>query len=71
MLVANYGHEAKLHNVPERTSSNVGAARVIAEIFRKFFFTAVWSCKTRLNGYPGRGEPPNPDSYIMFWIEGF
>ena len=70
VLFADRGAKAELDHASQLTGGNVRTARVVAEIFREFFFVAVWSCKPRLYGYPGRGEPPNPDSYIMFWIEG-
>ena len=57
MLVANHGHEAKLHNAAEHASSNIGTARVVANVFRENFFAAVWSRDARLNHYPRNGKP--------------
>jgi hypothetical protein len=70
VLFADCSVKAELDHASQITDGNVRTARVVAEIFREFFFVAVWSCKPRLYGYPGRGEPPNPDTSIMFWIEG-
>ena len=57
VLVANHGHEAKLRNATEHAGSNIGTARVVANIFRENFFAAVWSRDARLNRYPRNGKP--------------
>jgi len=57
VLVANHGHETKLHNAAQHASSNVGTARVVANVFRENFFAAVWSRHTRLNRYLRNREP--------------
>ena len=51
VLIANHGDEAKLHNATEHASSNVGTARVVANVFPKNFFAAVRSRHARLNRY--------------------
>lgn len=57
VLVANHGHEAKLHNATKQLSSNIGTARVVANVFRENFFAAVWSRDARLDRHPRNGEP--------------
>ena len=57
VLVANHGHDAKLRNATEHMYSNIGAARVVAKVFRENFFAAVRSRKTRLDGYLRNGVP--------------
>ena len=58
VLVANHGHDAKLHNATERVSGNIGTARVVANVFREDFFATVWSRDARLNRYSRNGVPP-------------
>jgi hypothetical protein len=50
--------EAEFRNAAEHLSSDIGTARVVAQILGKFLFAAVWSCEARLNGYPRHGENP-------------
>jgi hypothetical protein len=69
VLVADCSVKAEFDRASQITGSNVRTARVIAEIFREFFFAAVWSCKPRLNRYPRHGES-DPDTYIIFRIKG-
>ena len=40
VLLANRGHSAEFHNDSERMGSNIGTAGVVADVFRKLFFTA-------------------------------
>jgi hypothetical protein len=65
VLVANHGHEAKLHNAAEHASSNIGTARVVANVFRENFFAAVWSRDARLNRYP-RNRGPLLAGYLYY-----
>jgi hypothetical protein len=55
MVGANHGHEPKLHNATEHMCSNIGAAWVVAKVFRENFFAAVRSRKARLDGYLRNG----------------
>jgi hypothetical protein len=57
VLFADRSMKAELDHASQITGSSVRTARVIAEIFREFFFAAVWSCKPRFNGYPRRSKP--------------
>jgi hypothetical protein len=57
VLIANYGHHAKLDNAAKHMSRNIGTAGVVAEVFCKNFFAPVWSRDARLNRYLRNGEP--------------
>jgi len=51
VLFANCSTNAELLHASEHMGSNIGTARVVAEIFPKLFFAAVRSRDTRLNRY--------------------
>jgi len=57
MIIADGCAEAELHNNAKKMRRNFGAARMVAEVFREFFFGALWSRQTRLNCYPRHGAP--------------
>ena len=59
VLFADGCAEAEFRNAAEHSSSDIGTARVVAQILGKFLFAAVWSCEARLNRYPRHGENPN------------
>jgi hypothetical protein len=59
MLVANHSGRVEFHHASEYLGSNIGAARMITEIFSEKFFPPVWSCKTRVNRHVWNREPLN------------
>jgi hypothetical protein len=59
VLVADSRHNADLSDASERVGSNVGTARLVAQIFSKQFFVSVRSRQARLNRYLRNGESPN------------
>jgi hypothetical protein len=59
VLFANCGADADPLHASERMGSNIGTVRVVAEIFRELFFTAVRSHHARLNRYLRKRESPN------------
>jgi hypothetical protein len=63
VLFADGCTEAELRKAAEHLRSDIGTARVVAQILGKLLFAAVWSYEARLNRYP-RHE------FIMCWIEG-
>lgn len=69
MLIANRCKQAELRDAPEHMRSNVGTTGVVAEIFPKFLFAAVWSSEAGLNRDPGHREPLFGDAYSMFSIK--
>ena len=56
MLVAHGGHRADFSHEPERVGRYIGAARVVAHIFRELLFTPVRRRKARLDRYLRNGE---------------
>ena len=56
MLVANNSDQAEFRDVSERLCSNIGTARMVAEIFRQQFFVPVRSREARLYGYQRNGK---------------
>jgi hypothetical protein len=56
VIIADGCAKAELHNNAEHMLCDIGTARIVAEIFREFFFVAFWSRKARLNRYPRHGE---------------
>ena len=52
MLITDRRHQAKFRNDAQHMRSNIGTARVVAEIFREFFFVALWSGEFRINRDP-------------------
>ena len=58
VLFADGCAEAEFSNAAEQLSSDVGTARVVAQILGKLLFLAVWSYEARLNRYPRHGESP-------------
>jgi hypothetical protein len=59
MLVANDGGIAEFHHTTEYLGSNMGASRVVTEIFSEQFFAPVRSRETRLDRHLRNGESPN------------
>ena len=59
MLIANGCHDANLPDAPEHVRGNVGTARMVAQIFHKQFFAAVWSLQARLYGCRRNRKPSN------------
>jgi hypothetical protein len=51
MLVTNCGHNAEFHQEPEQVGSNIWTARMVAEVFRQQFFTAVLADDAGLDRY--------------------
>jgi hypothetical protein len=49
MLFADCGVEAQFHDAPQRTSSDVWAAWLVAEILFQLLFATVRSLEARLN----------------------
>jgi hypothetical protein len=43
VIIADGCAKAELHERAENMRRDVGTVRIIAEIFREFFFVAVWS----------------------------
>jgi hypothetical protein len=68
VLVANHGHEAKLHNATEDVSGNIGAAGVVANVFCENFFATVWSRDASFNGYP-RNRVPLLAGYLNYVMD--
>ena len=58
MYIANRCHEAKLYQATDQTRGKVGAVRIVADIFGKFFFAAVCRREACLNGYLAHGVAP-------------
>ncbi len=65
MHVANCGAKAKLNDDAEHASRDIRAVRVVADIFREFFFAAVWGNETRPDGDPWRGRPSERLYYLL------
>ena len=57
VLFADRSVKPELDHASQITGGNVRTARVVAEVFREFFFAAVRSCEPRFNGYPRRSKP--------------
>ena len=75
MFVADGGGRADFSYEPERVSSNVGTARLVAQIFGEQFFAPVWRLEARLDGYLRNMKCPH--HYIegvehllqtLFWV---
>lgn len=66
MLFAHCGANADSLHASERMGSDIGTVRVVAEIFRELFFTAIRSHHARLNRYLRNRESPNQ----MFGLSG-
>jgi len=58
VLVANYGDKAEFRDDPEHMRSNIGAARVVADVLRKLFFPSVRTDDPSLDGYPRNRKSP-------------
>jgi len=58
MLVANCDEEAEFHQYSEQMRSNVGTAWVIADGFRKLFFTSVRTDDASLDRYLRNRKSP-------------
>ena len=56
MLIANCGVQAKFHNAPKLTGSNIGTTGEIAKVFGENFFATVRSLETRFNRYVRNGN---------------
>ena len=61
VLVTNDRDEAELRCVSEHAGSNVGTARVVAEIFSEYFFASVRSREARLDRHLRNGQSPIPN----------
>jgi hypothetical protein len=70
VFVANRCHSAKLHHAPEHVGSNVGTARLVAQIFRELLFAAVRSHEARLDGHLRNAAPPTEYPYYLM-VRGF
>jgi hypothetical protein len=69
VIIADRREKAELDNNAEHMGRDIGAAGVVAEIFREFFFVAVWSREARFNRHPRHGET-RPDTTIIVRTEG-
>jgi hypothetical protein len=58
VLVANGSDKAQPQNASEHLGSNIGAVRMVAEIFSQLFFAPVRSRAARFNRYLRNGEGP-------------
>jgi len=58
VLFAYRSKQAELCDAAENMGSDVGTTGIVAEVFRKFFFAAVWSSEARLNDDPWHSESP-------------
>ena len=56
MLVANGSDKTYLRHASEHLGSNIGAIRMVAEIFREYFFVSVRSREARLYRYWRNGK---------------
>jgi len=64
VLIANGRHQAKFRDDAEHMRRNIGTARVVAEIFREFFFVALWRGKARLNRDPRHNADRDIEYYL-------
>ena len=60
MLVANYREKAEFRHDPEHMRSNIGKARVVADVLRKLFFTSVRTDDDGLDRYLRNRKSPVP-----------
>ena len=56
MLIANGGHVAEFHNYAKKVRRNVRTARVVTEIFLKYFLPAIRCNMVRFDDHPRRRE---------------
>jgi hypothetical protein len=59
VLVANCSHDANFPDASEHMGCNIGAARVVAEVFGEQLFAPIWRGKARLDRYLRNGVSPN------------
>lgn len=62
---ANQGAKAELRQTPKPTRSNIGAAWVVAKVFREKFFAPIQRYDAGLNRHLRNGEPPGQMSLLF------
>jgi hypothetical protein len=70
VFVANGCHSAELHHAPKHVGSNMGTARLVAQIFRELLFAAVRSDEARLDHHLRNGAPPTEYLHYLT-VRGF
>jgi len=71
VLVASGGHSADLSHATESLGSNIGAVRVIAEIFSEQFFASVRRHEARFDRYLRNRRIPLGECFYCLIRSGF